>query len=464
MIVVVTGLPASGKSTVCKRLASYMPGAVHISIDDVVDYLWDAGIFVDITNFASKHEAAASIKTATDYWDMAAQLGPFVLHQLILRIESFRKPNHGNLPNPLVLLEFPTYFEHSYSGVDFDVDFVINVKTNEHLRMKRLMARPEMTEQKAAALGGSQTVAALKAELADYNLENDGTPELITKAIIDARAKILELYADRAFRVFGSSRINSALHSAYREGENRGYHNKAHIGDLVSQLTVVPVSSFVELFGDSDVSPAGLEHEALIARSAALTGICFHDFIQDYTGEDELKSVRAMMNKMSDHVSMDNLASVWEHYLSNGADLIRGAAKLNYRIREHTVLASEMILSTAGRTVPSAGILNRSQIMREVAQYFLDCDASMFILPTELALHFQSNIMSEIEANIKTERTSDAKKVTIAGRMAWLEQYRKRAETIGIFSSETFIQRHPGCNERAIEVIDAMIADLTQQQ
>ncbi len=201
----VTGGIGSGKSTVCKLLATF--GRTVISADDMAKDLTnnDAQIRADIRKefgdvvfnndgtLDRKALAEVVFKSKTAIETLNAIVHPRVFVALETEIQNLKPSQHF----PYVVIEAALMYE---TRMDDDLNYVIVVTADEETRVSRVMNRDKVTRNDVRARMKFQMEEKEKLDLADFVIINDGTQaDLIERVkFID---KLLPMLAMRPERV-----------------------------------------------------------------------------------------------------------------------------------------------------------------------------------------------------------------------------------------------------------------------
>ena len=177
--VAVTGGAGSGKTSVCNRLKQL--GLSVISTDVIAREVVSPGMPVYeaiVTHFGRQflssdgtldRKRLRHLITSDKRQKQALDrlIHPEILRRMRLEIES--AVHRGE---PMVLVEIPLLFELGLVG---EFDFVVMVAAAHEQKIKRLMARDQVSRQDAEALLQTQLQDGEKIKQADFVVKNDGS-------------------------------------------------------------------------------------------------------------------------------------------------------------------------------------------------------------------------------------------------------------------------------------------------
>ena len=197
MVLGVTGSAAAGKSTVVRMLAE--KGAVVVDADQLAREAVEPGTpaLAQLTaRFGEdilREDGALNRSRLREiiFHDDAARAEVNAITHKAIQVLAEQRLAHLRQKAPLVVYESPLLFE---AGAEGRVDRVLAVIAPEEERLKRLLARPGMTPELAAAMTAAQLPQEEKAARADYVLGTGGTLE-------EVAAKV-----DRLWEVLGMDR------------------------------------------------------------------------------------------------------------------------------------------------------------------------------------------------------------------------------------------------------------------
>ena len=177
--IAVTGGAGSGKTSVCNRLKQL--GLNVISTDVIAREVVSPGMPVYeaiVTHFGRQflssdgtldRKRLRRLITSDKRQKQALDrlIHPEILRRMRLEIES--AVHRGE---PVVLVEIPLLFELGLAG---EFDFVVMVAAAHEQKIKRLMARDQVSRQDAEALLQTQLQDGEKIKQADFVVKNDGS-------------------------------------------------------------------------------------------------------------------------------------------------------------------------------------------------------------------------------------------------------------------------------------------------
>lgn len=188
-LVVVTGKPGSGKSTVCKMLAE--KNIPYVSADQLVEELYSRPS--PVTEWVGKYfgpdtvDIDGSIKKDTLFYRMEADSEmkkdfENYVHQIVLeKIQEFWL-NNQNANYSFVLAEIPLYFELNWQKKFTPNPLTVYVSSSVHTRRSRLEENRGWNEEKIAAIDSWQWPDEKKKNLCDFIVVNeDDTRELLVE-------------------------------------------------------------------------------------------------------------------------------------------------------------------------------------------------------------------------------------------------------------------------------------------
>ncbi|MEN9855289.1 MAG: hypothetical protein RL186_1543 [Pseudomonadota bacterium] len=180
-----------GKSTTLKMFEEL--GVPVWNADDAVHRLYAVG-GLGVRPVATAFPAALGSDGAIDREALAgAVLGQpealkrleQIIHPLVGADRAAFLADAAGKNTPLVVVDVPLLFE---TGAEGSVDAVIVVTCDAERQRARVMARPQMTDAKFAAILARQTPDAIKRQRADHIITTDVSPQ-------DTRAQVQSLYA-----------------------------------------------------------------------------------------------------------------------------------------------------------------------------------------------------------------------------------------------------------------------------
>ena len=113
-----------------------------------------------------------------------------ILHPLVREAQNKFIADMGRMGKNIVLLDIPLLFE---TDAHLTVDYTINVEAPFHIQSSRVLARPNMTEDKFNAILAKQMPSAEKSSYADYVIKT-GLSRAITNSQV--RAVLDEIKSD----------------------------------------------------------------------------------------------------------------------------------------------------------------------------------------------------------------------------------------------------------------------------
>ena len=175
----ITGGVGSGKSVVCEYLKNkgvpvvstdelarkaVMPGTA--AYDQIVSYFGKDVLSDDGT--LNRKKLRSIITEDRNKKEMLEQfVHPEVFVQMEKEFEASKK-KHA----PIIAVEVPLLFE---AGLEKKFDFVLTISVNADVRVKRLMARDQITRKEAEAFMGIQMPEADKIKKSDFVIDNNGS-------------------------------------------------------------------------------------------------------------------------------------------------------------------------------------------------------------------------------------------------------------------------------------------------
>ena len=178
MVLGVTGSAAAGKSTVVRMLAE--KGAVVVDADQLAREAvtpGTSGLAQLVARFGTDillEDGALNRSKLREiiFHDDAARAEVNAITHAAIRELAEQRLGHLRQMASLVVYESPLLFE---AGAEGRVDKVLAVVAPEKERLKRLLARPGMTPELAAAMTAAQLPQEEKAARADYVLDTGCT-------------------------------------------------------------------------------------------------------------------------------------------------------------------------------------------------------------------------------------------------------------------------------------------------
>ena len=190
-VLAVTGGIGSGKTTVARLLGDL--GATVIALDDLAKGLTSAGGPLVDAVIAAFGEGVRSAEGGVDH-KVLAKLA-FATPETARRLDGIVHPGVyaavagaldllAEVPEPpaVVVLDIPLLAE-APEFFDF-VDGVLVVSSDEDTRLARLVARG-MSEEDVRSRMALQASDAERRAIADYVVENDGTPQRLEAELVD---------------------------------------------------------------------------------------------------------------------------------------------------------------------------------------------------------------------------------------------------------------------------------------
>ena len=175
----ITGGVGSGKSVVCEYLKNkgvpvvstdelarkaVMPGTA--AYDQIVSYFGKDVLSDDGT--LNRKKLRSIITEDRNKKEMLEQfVHPEVFVQMEKEFEASKK-KHA----PIIAVEVPLLFE---AGLEKKFDFVLTISVTADVRVKRLMARDQITRKEAEAFMGIQMPEADKIKKSDFVIDNNGS-------------------------------------------------------------------------------------------------------------------------------------------------------------------------------------------------------------------------------------------------------------------------------------------------
>lgn len=185
-----TGSIGMGKTTTAKMFAEEgVP--VHDS-DDAVHRLYDGeaaaeveGLFPGTVVDGRVDRARLAERVIGDR--EALRKLEALIHPLVRRDADRFVEKHRAEGTPLVVLDIPLLFE---TGGTDRVDKIVVVSAPESVQRKRVLARPDMTEEKLAAILARQVPDAEKRRRADFVIDTSHGMEAARRAVRDIVAQL----------------------------------------------------------------------------------------------------------------------------------------------------------------------------------------------------------------------------------------------------------------------------------
>lgn len=189
-----TGSIGMGKSTVAAMFAE--EGAPAFSSDAAVHALYDSGgaavapieaAFPGVTvdGAIDRTRLAARVLNNTE----ARQHLEAIVHPLVARAQADFLATNRNAGTAVAVLDIPLLFE---TGAENRVEKTVVVSAPPHIQRARVLARPNMTEEKFASILAAQMPDSKKRARADFVIDTSGTLEETraqVRAVLDALAK-----------------------------------------------------------------------------------------------------------------------------------------------------------------------------------------------------------------------------------------------------------------------------------
>lgn len=180
-----TGSIGMGKSTMAKFFADV--GVPVNDSDAVVHQLYagEAAPLVDavfpgtMKNGAiDRQELSRQLSSDSDGFKKLES----IIHPLVRKREQQFIENEQAKGAEIVLLDIPLLFE---TGAEKRVDVVVVVSCDPQIQRQRVLARPNMTEEKFNMILSRQTPDAVKRERADYLIDTGGPLETSKQRVAD---------------------------------------------------------------------------------------------------------------------------------------------------------------------------------------------------------------------------------------------------------------------------------------
>lgn len=352
MKIIVTGTIGSGKSTLCKNLASLLPDFTMVSMDALVHSLYEDHEFLACLKIhlgvETRSEASALV--------FNDPLQRVVLEELSLPF--MRQKIEDAWTSPNVIMESPLLFE--MTNLATLADLVITVGCDDETQMKRVLARDNITAEKLMNIRAGQYSRELRAALADIYVDTSGCAQKYNEAlqnIIHAvRMHELEI---RAFKFFENTHIWEAIASAYGDS-GRHYHTLTHLSELFDLL---------------DVHMHG--HPYAQAMEMA---VWFHDFVYlldphaNGGASNEARSAKEM------HRFLNQYCPAWLEQANP--------------MHEQVYLALEMIIATERHEMQTPWIASKPKAL-EASLLFMDADLAILAAPMERLIEYDDQISRE---------------------------------------------------------------------
>jgi dephospho-CoA kinase len=189
-----TGSIGMGKSTTARLFAE--AGVPVNDADAVVHELYsgDAAPLVEAAfpgsvnnGMVDRHELARQLALRPDGFKLLER----IVHPLVRERESVFVAKERESGAAMVLLDIPLLFE---SGAQERVDVIVVVSCDPQIQRQRVLARPNMTEEKFNMILSRQTPDAEKRQRADYIIDTG-------HGIDPARERVADIIADLKRRI-----------------------------------------------------------------------------------------------------------------------------------------------------------------------------------------------------------------------------------------------------------------------
>ncbi|MBB4218928.1 dephospho-CoA kinase [Rhizobium sp. BK212] len=189
-----TGSIGMGKSTASKLFAD---AGIPVNDSDAVVhdlYAGEAAPLVDAAfpgtmkdGAVDRHELGRQLAFDPDGFKRLEA----IVHPLVRKREMEFLAQQGAAGADMVLLDIPLLFE---TGAEERVDVIVVVSTDPQIQRQRVLARPDMTEEKFSMILSRQTPDAEKRRRADYLIDT-------SHSIAETRERVLEIVADLKTRI-----------------------------------------------------------------------------------------------------------------------------------------------------------------------------------------------------------------------------------------------------------------------
>ncbi|UTS91310.1 dephospho-CoA kinase [Rhizobium anhuiense] len=189
-----TGSIGMGKSTASKLFAD---AGIPVNDSDAVVhdlYAGEAAPLVDAAfpgtmkdGAVDRHELGRQLALDPDGFKRLEA----IVHPLVRKREMEFLAQQGAAGADMVLLDIPLLFE---TGAEERVDVIVVVSTDPQIQRQRVLARPDMTEEKLSMILSRQTPDAEKRRRADYLIDT-------SHSIAETRERVLEIVADLKTRI-----------------------------------------------------------------------------------------------------------------------------------------------------------------------------------------------------------------------------------------------------------------------
>ena len=192
----VTGGAGSGKSSVCKRLREL--GAWVISADELARKAVEPGspglmkIIEAFGKSVLKPDGALNRRKMRRIImadekarkDLESLIHPEILHLMNLEIQQAIEG-----ANPLIIAEVPLLFE---LGLSDQFDHVVMVAADPETKIRRIMARDQVSETDARTLVNNQLPDEFKAARSDFVIRNDASLKNLMTAVDNLYQRLIE--------------------------------------------------------------------------------------------------------------------------------------------------------------------------------------------------------------------------------------------------------------------------------
>ncbi|AUW45065.1 dephospho-CoA kinase [Rhizobium leguminosarum] len=189
-----TGSIGMGKSTAGKLFAD---AGIPVNDSDAVVHDLYAGEAAPLVNAAfpgtmkdgavDRHELGRQLALHPDSFKRLEA----IVHPLVRKRETEFLKRQRAAGADMVLLDIPLLFE---TGAEARVDIVVVVSTDPQIQRQRVLARPDMTEEKFDMILSRQTPDAEKRRRADYLIDT-------SDSIAATRERVLDIVADLKTRI-----------------------------------------------------------------------------------------------------------------------------------------------------------------------------------------------------------------------------------------------------------------------
>lgn len=189
LLIGVTGAIGAGKSTVCRMLSR--AGRTVLSADQLAREIMesDQQVLADIRSafgdevFTPEGVPDRSVLARRVFGDaeLLARLNAIVHPPVIRTLERRLAELPASARNPYAAVEAALIYE---TGMDRSMDYVVVVQASERARIARVTARDNVRDADVRRRMRAQMPASLKAERADFLIENDGGEEDLLERVL----------------------------------------------------------------------------------------------------------------------------------------------------------------------------------------------------------------------------------------------------------------------------------------